>query len=74
MVAEAAGEPLDVAVARVRAALDCRSGDGEWRVATAGPAGWVVLERDDQRVATFVTTVSGANGKLAVAILSGGRA
>ncbi len=74
MVAEAAGEPLDAAVARVRAALDCRSGDGEWRVATAGPAGWVVLERDDQRVATFVTTVSGANGKLAVAIRSGGRA
>jgi len=34
--------------------------------------GWVVLGCGDRRVATFVTRLSGADDKVAVAVLSGG--
>ncbi|BCB89687.1 polyketide synthase [Phytohabitans suffuscus] len=73
LLARAADEPLDAAATRVQVALGCLPGAGEWRLITAEPAGWVVLGRGDQRVATFVTRVSGVPDRVAVAILSGGR-
>jgi len=72
LIAEAAGEPLDVAATRVRVALGCLPDAGEWRVTAAEPIGWVVLGCGDRRVATFVTRLSGADDKVAVAVLSGG--
>jgi hypothetical protein len=57
----------------VQAAGNCRPDAGEWRLITAEPAGWVVLGCGDQRVATFVTRLSGAPDQTVVAILSEGR-
>jgi enediyne polyketide synthase len=72
LVAEAAKEPLDVAATRVQLALRCLPDAGEWRVTAVEPIGWVVLGSGDRRVATFVTQVSGAEDKVAVAVFSGG--
>lgn len=73
LAAEAAGESLDRAATRVQVALGCRPDDGEWRVLATEPIGWVVFGCGDQRVATFVTRLSGADDEVAVAVLSGGR-
>jgi enediyne polyketide synthase len=72
LVAQAAGEPLDAAATRVQAALGCLPDAGEWRLLTAEPIGWVVLGCGDRRVATFVTRLSGAQDRIAVAVFSGG--
>ncbi|NES30242.1 SDR family NAD(P)-dependent oxidoreductase [Micromonospora terminaliae] len=73
LVARAAGDSLDDAATRVQAALECLSDAREWRLVTTEPVGWVVLGCGDRRVATLVTRVSGAQNKVAVAILDGGR-
>ena len=72
LVAHAIGEPLDQAATRVQAALECLPDADDWRLITAEPTGWVVLGSGDRRVATIVTRLTGAQGKIAVAISSGG--
>ena len=74
LVAEETGEDMDTASTRVWCALEClrKTGDPTRNLTLdrVEEGGWVVLSAGDAPVATWVTTVTGIDEPIALAVLS----
>ena len=74
-IAEASGEPFDVAATRVWAAIEClrkagRSADAPLTLGSAGRTGWVLLVSGATRIGVLSTTVHGNDTPLVFAVLA----